>query len=135
MPYLAMGEVERVAFGRAVVWNFDRTSDRILDAAVRTRVTRLLSMLREPGRNPVQGGALRGVGVATVDELDLHPLTDSEFRQVQALRLALFLALLARNVTRRGPNAGHQVFTSDNLEIVRQPFTLTLSTSVKAPES
>ena len=54
----------------------------------------------------------------------MRPFTDAQFRELQTLRLALFLACRATNVTRRGLNAGHDIYTADNFELVRQPFTL-----------
>src|SRR5438876_875262 len=123
-PYIAMRDTDSIVFGNARLWNFTRQATAIGDASLRQRVGELLAMYRDLAGDPARSRPLSNIGVVSVGATNLRPLTDGEFRQVQTLRYALFLCCLAHNVGQHGPNAGHDVYTAENFDIIRQRFAL-----------
>jgi len=124
LPYIAMRETDAIVFGNARLWNFTRQATLIADEALRQRVGKLLAMYRDLAGDPTRGRPLSNIGVVSVGTADLRPMTHQEFRDAQTLRYALFLCCLAQNVGQHGPNAGHDTYTSENFDVIRQRFTL-----------
>jgi len=119
-----MQGVDSIRFGRATVWSFLTQSGQIADPKVRQRVSELLNMYQDQAGDPKRTTPVRNIGVASVGPLDLRPLKPSEAKEIENLRFVLFLCCLADNVRWQGPNSGHNAYTSDNFDVIRQTFNL-----------
>jgi len=125
MPYLALGDRDRIQIGNVEIWNYDRQKTLIGNDPLRARVDELLAMYRQNGRDAAKSARLRNIGIVIVGgDCGLRHLSNDEFGKVQEARHLLFLCCLSRNCLLRGPNAGHMMITSENFEIVRQNFGL-----------
>lgn len=120
-PYLYMGRTEEVLFGDVKIWNLDRRAQEYIpDEPLRNKVTALLHA------NKRSNTPIPGIGVVTINETTVFESTTVDtFKRIDEVRILVFLAVLAKNVTLidwSDPNAGHTVRTSENCATVFQNF-------------
>ncbi|HUU39650.1 MAG TPA: hypothetical protein VMW42_01780 [Desulfatiglandales bacterium] len=118
-PYLFLNRFHSIALLGVKVWNSTGLLNRITDETLRHKVATLVA------QNRILGKPIKDIGIVDIGGgHDFRPLTPSEDKKMNEIRIVLFLAGMAECNTREGPNAGHHMLTSDNFKIVYQNFKL-----------
>ena len=118
-PYLFFYKYEFVEFLDLTVSNFNKYIGRIEDETLKDKVRTLIF------QNQIFGKPIESVGIVDLRGRDnFRPLTDSEIKKCNELRIVLFLVGIAKCNTDEGYNAGHSILTSDNFKMIFQNFTL-----------
>ncbi len=119
LPYLFLKKFRSIALLGITVWNSKEMLNKITDKKLRHKVKTLIAQNRIL-RKPVEDVGIVDIGGG----YDFRPLTPSEDKKMNELRVVLFLAGMAECNTQEGRNAGLRMLTSDNFKIVYQNFKL-----------
>jgi hypothetical protein len=123
-PYLALDGVETLKFGPVELWNARHLEHRVRDENLRKQISAILATHVSPAYGTRRPQPLQDIGVVTVGGGGFLPLSGKEARDVEHLRNALFLACLSHNVRSTGPNAGHEIYTTENFRLITHNFVL-----------
>ena len=123
-PYLSLGDVTELRYGRLSVWNAGLLSKKLPAGPLRGRVAALLESHRAPSGRADKSRPETGIGIVSRGRPDFEPIVPRWIGDVQELRYALFLSCLSNGVTRHGPNAAHFVLTAENFSFVTQGISL-----------
>jgi hypothetical protein len=118
-PYIFLNRVRSATFSGITVRNLEETLKIIKDDGLRAKIRSLME------QNRAFGKPIKDIGIIEIGgRNDFHPLNSIEKKRVNEFRAALFLAGTAKCNIHDGPNAGHDMLTSENFRIVFQNFKL-----------
>jgi hypothetical protein len=118
-PYLFLNKYKSIQFLDFTVWNFKEFILRIGNEALKDKIRTLIA------QNQISGRPIEDVGIIDIRGRDnFRPLTDGEIKKYNDLRIALFLAGIAKCNTEEDYNVGHSILTSDNFKMLFQNFKL-----------
>lgn len=122
MPYCYIEKGIELVFGKACLAHHEDLAGSIPDRALADYVGRILAMYCDAGPDGGPGPRLSGIGVFRSPGMEFFPISERDNRDLHGLQVALFLAMLARNVRLGSINAGFMMWTAENVGIVRQNF-------------
>ena len=120
-PYLHMKDVDVIDFGFAKIWNFSKCKNKFIkDQRLIDKITKIFNCYKCYNINIIDE-----IGIFSIGDIDFRTISDSEMALVKEVRYLLFLSFLSKNNTViNNCNSGHQMFTSDNFDVIYQNFTL-----------
>ncbi len=124
MPYIRLDETSDIHFGGLRLVSAAVLLPQIQDRVLAGRVKDLLEMHREGSRTAGKGRPLTGIGVIVIGAPDFRFFNNRDLQRIRDFRTVLFLCCLASNNRQRGPNAGHDTYTSENFDTIYQGFVL-----------